>query len=522
MRKDEFMKRALLSVSDKSGIIELAQFLISQEVEIISTGGTGRLLSENNIAFTPIQEITGNPEAFGGRMKTISFQVASGLLFRRNIEKDQEDARNLGIKPIDIVVCNLYPFEEVAKRNESLESLIENIDIGGPTMIRAAAKNYPAVTTLTAPGQYKNFIENFQNQTIENRYQLALDAFTLTAHYDQFIINHLQREQSEKHPLPIANLNQSELRYGENPHQAGWLMESRNTDQAHTLANSTPLQGKPLSYNNMLDADAAWKCNSDLHHIADEDCCLTIIKHANPCGVALGEDPLTALKEAWKCDPVSSFGSVICSNKNWTPDMAEWLSDKFVEIIIAPQFDQEARKILAKKKNLRLIELAPKPRNAREMTVRSINGGFLVQEEDEKILYEYIPSSKTSLADECRELRDFGMIVNKYLKSNGITLVARRNNYAVLAGGGMGQPNRLDSLKMLAAPRAMALGFEMSNVLLISDAFFPFRDSIEVCSEVGIKNILQPGGSIRDQEVIDACDEYGIAMEFTGVRHFRH
>lgn len=516
------MKRALLSVSDKTGIIELANFLRTQNIEIISTGGTGKLLSENQIPYTAIQDITGNPEAFGGRMKTISFQVASGLLFRRSEPQDIADAKSLEIEPIDIVVCNLYPFEEVAKKKAELATLIENIDIGGPTMIRAAAKNYPSVSVLTNPKQYESFINNYTNQTIEDRYQLALDAFSMTAHYDQFIVNHLLRDQSERAPLPIVNLNQSELRYGENPHQAAWLSQVRNTEQMETLANATPLQGKALSYNNMLDADAAWKCNSDLNHIAKGQTSLTIIKHANPCGVALGENSLEALKEAWACDPVSSFGSVICSNKAWNKEMSEWLSDKFVEIIIAPSFDEGAREVLAKKKNLRLIELAPKPKNAKEMTVRSINGGLLIQEEDERVHYEYTPSSKTKLSEETQTLRDFGMIVNKYLKSNGITLVARRNNFSVLAGGGMGQPNRLDSLKMLAAPRARALEYEMSEVLLVSDAFFPFRDSIEVCAEVGIKNIIQPGGSIRDQEVIDACDEFGIAMEFTGVRHFRH
>ena len=516
------MKRALLSVSDKTGIVELAKFLVSKKIEIISTGGTGKLLAENNIEFTQIQDITGNPEAFGGRMKTISFQVASGLLYRRSVPQDQADAKELGIEPIDIVACNLYPFEEVASQNANLETLIENIDIGGPNMIRAAAKNYPSVSVLTQPTQYQAFQDKFESQTIEDRYQLALDAFSMTAHYDQFIVNHLLRDQSERAPLPFSNLNQSQLRYGENPHQAAWLFQVRNTDQPETLANATPLQGKTLSYNNLLDADAAWKCNSDLNSIADGQACLTIIKHANPCGVALGDSTEIALQEAWACDPVSSFGSVICCNKTWTSEMAQWLSDKFVEIIIAPEFSTEAREIFAKKKNLRLIELAPKPKMAREMTTRSINGGILVQEEDERIQYEYRPSSKTELSQNLKGLRDFGMVVNKYLKSNGITLVGNRNNYAVLAGGGMGQPNRLDSLKMLAAPRAQALEHNMQELLLVSDAFFPFRDSIEVCAEVGIKNILQPGGSIRDQEVIDACDEFGIAMEFTGVRHFRH
>lgn len=516
------MKRALISVSDKTGIVELAKFIHKKGFEIVSTGGTGKVLQDAKIPFTPIQEITGNPESFGGRMKTISFEISSSLLYRRDNRQDLKDANELGIKPIDLVVCNLYPFEEVAKTNGSIESLIENIDIGGPTMIRAAAKNYADVTVLTSPNQYQTFVESYDSQSKEDRFLLSLAAFKKCASYDQYIFNYLNRNFTDDFAIPLATNTSTELRYGENPHQKAWVAPIKNTNQKTSLAETIPLQGKALSYNNLLDADSAWKCNSDLYQAHPKKAVLTIIKHGNPCGVSLGAKGIKLLEDAWACDPVSSFGSVICYSHEWDTEMSNWLNDKFVEIIIAPYFTPEAKIMFQAKKNLRLIELAPKEKDRKETTVRSINGGLLIQEEDEKINYEFCTKTQTPLSSELQELRLFGMIVNKYIKSNGITLVGKKQNNFVLAGAGMGQPNRLDSLKLLAAPRARNLGHNLNDLLLISDAFFPFKDSIEVCHNEGIKNIIQPGGSIRDEEVITACDEYNIAMEFSSVRHFRH
>lgn len=516
------MKRALLSVSNKEKLVELANFLKQQEVEIISTGGTGQLLNQAGIDYTPIEQITGNPESFGGRMKTISFEIGSSILFRRHVEADQRDANALGIESIDLVVCNLYPFEQVAQKSTQLEELIENIDIGGPTMIRAAAKNYQAVTVLTSPTQYQDFIERFSTLNENDRFQYALEAFKMTAHYDQFIFNHINRNFTSNPPLPLGFTVKKELRYGENSHQKAWLIPWKNSQSKTSLAETIPLQGKALSYNNMMDADAAWKCMSELNDLFPQQATVTVIKHANPCGIATGEKLLTALKEAWACDDVSAFGSVIAMNQTVTAEIAQWFCDKFVEIIIAPQFDLQAREVFAQKKNLRLLETPCKTKDEQEMVVKSIHGGLLIQEEDELNQYEFQAVTKAKLFPNNEPLKKFGMIANKYLKSNAITLVAVKNDCLVLAGSGMGQPNRLDSLKMLAAPKAKKLGFILSETLLVSDAFFPFRDSIDVAHEVGIKNIVQPGGSIRDDEVIEACDEFNMAMEFSSVRHFRH
>jgi phosphoribosylaminoimidazolecarboxamide formyltransferase / IMP cyclohydrolase len=511
------MKRALLSVSNKENIVELAHFLISKNVEIISTGGTAKLLAENNIKITPISEVTGNPEAFGGRMKSISFQVGSALLYRRDHADDQVDAKKLNIDAIDIVVCNLYPFVEVSKKTDDLPTLIENIDIGGPTMIRAAAKNYRFVSILTSPDQYSEFISQYDKVDEEFNFQLAKQAFTMTAEYDQYIINTLDQDR-----IPVASTNSSELRYGENPHQKAWVLPWKNTTSRVTLQSASKLQGKELSYNNLVDADAGWKCTSELHELYQEKFITTIIKHANPCGVAISDDGLSSLTEAWACDPISSFGSIISFNKKVTKEIANWLSDKFVEIIIAPEFEADATEIFNKKKNLRILQTPNKPKNSKEYIVKSINGALLVQQEDEFHSYEFEDVTATKIPTEFNQLKQFGMIVNKYLKSNGIALVANRNKSLVMAGAGMGQPNRLDSLKMLAGPRALNLDYKMDEVVLISDAFFPFRDSIDVAAKMGIKYIIQPGGSIRDEEVITACNEHAIGMNFTRTRHFRH
>ncbi|MBD65852.1 MAG: bifunctional phosphoribosylaminoimidazolecarboxamide formyltransferase/IMP cyclohydrolase PurH [Halobacteriovoraceae bacterium] len=517
------IKRALLSVSDKTQIVELAHFLKEQNVEIISTGGTAQKLIENGIAITPIQEITGNPESFGGRMKTISFEIGSSLLFRRDHKSDLEDAKNLNIQGIDLVVCNLYPFEDVAKNHpDDLARLIENIDIGGPTMLRAAAKNYQYVSVLSSPNQYQEFKNNFENIENSLRLKWSCEAFTLTAHYDQLIQNVLAHHCGEL-SLPLRTNQLNELRYGENPHQKAWLAPLHTPHQKENqLACAQKLHGKELSFNNWNDTDAAWKCMSELHHHYSDQFITVVVKHANPCGVAVSQTSLTSLTQAWACDPVSSFGSIISTNKTVDIDFANWLGDKFVEIITAPDFTEEALEKLQKKKNLRLLKVGVKPQNSFEKMYKSINGALLIQEEDERCHYEYKAVTKNQIPSEMAALKTFGMICNKYLKSNSICLVGEKEDSLVIAGSGMGQPNRLDSLKLLAAPRAKQLGFNLEQTLLISDAFFPFRDSIDIASETGVKFIIQPGGSIRDEEVIAACEEHGIAMEFTHTRHFRH
>ncbi len=515
------MKRALLSVSNKENIAELATFLIKNGYELISTGGTARVLADNHIPYTPISEVTGNPEAFGGRMKTISFSVLSALLFRRENEDDCAQAKELDIKPIDLVICNLYPFKEVSRKTKDQGTLIENIDIGGPNMIRAAAKNFKSVTILTNPNQYPEFMKRFSHLYEAQRYEYALEAFKMTAEYDQYIFNHLNY-LTPNNNLPLAFTETQELRYGENPHQRSWLIPWKNSKNEVHLADAKKIQGKELSYNNLIDADAAWKCTSDLNHKYTGLDITTIIKHSTPCGVAADNNQLDSLKKAWACDPISSFGSIIAFNNTVNADIATWLQDKFVEILIAPDFTNEALELFSKKKNMRILKTPCKNKLSQEKMIKSINGAILIQDEDEYQNYEYLLQTQKSLTPSLRELRDFGMLVNKYTKSNGITLVAKKDNAFVLAGSGMGQPNRLDSLKFLAAPRAKELGYKMSDMLLISDAFFPFRDSIDEANKLGIKNIIQPGGSIRDEEVILACNQNKIAMEFSNIRHFRH
>ncbi|MBL7665944.1 MAG: bifunctional phosphoribosylaminoimidazolecarboxamide formyltransferase/IMP cyclohydrolase [Bacteriovoracaceae bacterium] len=507
------IKKALISVSDKSGLLELAKKLKQHQVEIISTGGTAKFLEENKIKTTPIQEITGNPEAFGGRMKTISFEIGSALLFRRFNSSDLSDVEKLNIPQIDLVVCNLYPFEKVAASTTNEDELIENIDVGGPTMIRAAAKNYESVTVLTDPSQYEIFINEFEasaQMSFETRKKFAFAAFAKTAKYDQFIVNTF-----------VGEADKQELRYGENPHQKAWLAKLDNT-KARGVAGAEVLQGKELSYNNLLDADAAWKCTSEIYNQFPKNKSVSIIKHANPCGAASGTNNLEVLKSAWACDATSAFGGILCFSHELDKECAQWLVDKFIEIVIAPSFSAEALKIFSSKKNVRLLKTPLNPPTAGEMVYRSIAGGMLIQNEDEYTTPQFALKTKKEFPQAKMKLAEFGLCVGKYLKSNAITLVTIQDEIYVLAGAGMGQPNRLDSLKMLAAPRALANQHALEDCILISDAFFPFRDSVEVAAATGIKYIVQPGGSIRDQEVVDACNEFGIAMVFTSERHFRH
>ncbi|AZZ36711.1 bifunctional phosphoribosylaminoimidazolecarboxamide formyltransferase/IMP cyclohydrolase PurH [Bdellovibrio sp. qaytius] len=514
------IKRALISVSDKTGIDKIAKFLFEYKVELISTGGTKKYLEELGLPVTSVESLTGNPEAFGGRMKSISFQVSSGLLFRRYVDQDQKESKALNINPIDLVICNLYPFEKYMNQNSTEDVLIENIDIGGPLMLRAAAKNYESVTVLSGTHEYMNFMthfmENKANTSFEFRRAQAVKTFVRIAEYDQAIAQELTKNY-------LPEMNQT-LRYGENPHQTASLRLTNNTDSQITLAKAQFIQGKELSYNNWMDADSAWRVMSDIAHTNKDKFVTAVIKHANPCGLAATNDSHDSLLEAWNGDNISAFGGIIACSYTVEAKHAEFLTQNFIEVLIAPDFTQEALELFAKKKNVRLLKTPLREYNQKETMMRSISGGMLIQDEDERSLKseEAKTVTKIPLSQHHQSLVDFGVIACKHLKSNGIALVAKTTNGFSLVGTGMGQPNRLDSLRLLAVHRAKMKNIAMNEVLMISDAFFPFADSVDVCNEVGIKAIVQPGGSIRDNEVIAACDKYGISMLMTGVRHFRH
>ncbi len=516
------IKRALLSVSDKEEIVELAKVLASKSVEIISTGGTKKKLEEAGIKVTPIESVTGNPEAFGGRMKTISFQVGSALLFRRFNNQDLKDSKALGIEPIDLVVCNLYPFEDYVKKGETnLDVLIENIDIGGPTMIRAAAKNYEGVTILTNPNQYKIFCEEFETSgevSFKKRKFFSLEAFRLTASYDLMVNNYLTLNDDSNALVPNINLlDSTELRYGENSHQRALLYKNNNKGIAHAVK----IQGKDLSYNNLLDADAAWKVAGDASLALKGKTSVSVIKHLNPCGLAVGDNSLEVLELAWAGDPVSAFGGIIATTCKVTKEFAEFFDKKFIEVLIAPDFDSDALDYLSKKKNLRVLK-SPNYQPNNEQIVRSISGGMLIQNEDEGLDTEFRIVTKNNEIEKDHELNQFGIMAAKHLKSNAIAFVLKTKDVFQLVGAGMGQPNRIDSLRKLCLPRIQEKLIEPNELTMISDAFFPFADTIEVCAKFNIKKIIQPGGSIRDDEVIKAADQNNISMLFTGRRHFRH
>ena len=520
------VKRALVSVSDKAELESIAQKLAEKNVEIISSGGTGKFLQERGIAFTPVEKVTGNPEAFGGRMKTLSFQISSSLLFRRGHAEDEKQAKELGITPIDLVICNLYPFEEVAKKSTDWDEIVENIDIGGPTMIRAAAKNYAAVAVVTCPSQYGMVIRDL-NETggsirAETRQKLSLDAFRHTAAYDSLISARMEKEWGEEQrtiSIPVAT--GEALRYGENPHQKSWV----HADPFNPgIAGAEPLQGKELSYNNLLDADAAWRSCGDIAALglAGYPAAVSIIKHLSPCGLALGKTPLAALETAWAGDPVSSFGGILCFNAPVDADVAEWLGKKFVEVILAPSFTEEAKKIFAAKPNLRLLEIAPYRGDEKAMMVRSISGGFVVQQEDEGGDAEFKPMTSRPFPPAHADLARFGVMACKHLKSNAIGIFKVNDAGFSMIGAGMGNPNRLVSMKQ-AVEKAHENGHkDLSEAMLVSDAFFPFADNIGIAAAAGIRYIVQPGGSVKDKEVIAACNDSDIAMTFTGRRHFRH
>lgn len=520
------LKRALISVSDKSGLEDLARKLQSLQVEIISSGGTGKFLQSLGIAYTPIEKVTGNPECFGGRMKTLSFQVASALLFRRDNVEDIVQAKELGIAPIDLVVCNLYPFETVAGSSSDWTEIVENIDIGGPTLIRAAAKNAVSVGVVTNPAHYADILRDL-NETrgalrSATRDLLAMEAFRHTARYDGMVAAKMEERLGvETRTIVISPADAKELRYGENPHQKSWVHAA---PFQQGLAGAVPLQGKELSYNNLLDADAAWRSCGDitLTGVAHYPAAVSIIKHLSPCGLALAKTPLEALELAWAGDTVSSFGGILCFNLEVDEVAAAWLKNRFVEVIIAPSYTDAALKLFADKPNLRLLQAPLYDGKRAETVVRSISGGYLVQQEDTGVDADFKPVTGVSFPAEKTDLARFGVMACKHLKSNAIGIVVENGNGLSMVGAGMGNPNRLVSMKQ-AVDKARENGYtDLKEAVLVSDAFFPFPDNIAVAAGAGLRYIIQPGGSVKDKDVIKACEEQDIAMAFTGRRHFRH
>ncbi|EGQ9138067.1 MULTISPECIES: bifunctional phosphoribosylaminoimidazolecarboxamide formyltransferase/IMP cyclohydrolase [Vibrio] len=524
------IRRALISVSDKTGIVEFAQALAERGVDILSTGGTARLLAEQGIAVTEVSDYTGFPEMMDGRVKTLHPKVHGGVLGRRG--QDDDVMEKHGINPIDMVVVNLYPFAEtVAKEGCTLADAVENIDIGGPTMVRSAAKNHKDVTIVVNAGDYGRVIAemdaNEKSLTLETRFDLAIAAFEHTAAYDGMIANYFgtmvrsygeNKEGDEESKFPRTFNQQFEkkqdMRYGENSHQAAAFYVEANPQEA-SVSTARQIQGKALSYNNIADTDAALECVKEFN----EPACV-IVKHANPCGVALGKDILEAYNRAYQTDPTSAFGGIIAFNQELDAETATAIVERqFVEVIIAPSVSAEAIEVVAAKKNVRLLECGEWTTKTTGFDVKRVNGGLLVQDRDQGMvsLDDLKVVSKRQPTEE--ELKDalFCWKVAKYVKSNAI--VYSKSDMTI--GVGAGQMSRVYSAK-IAGIKAADEGLQVEGCVMASDAFFPFRDGIDAAAEAGIKCVIQPGGSMRDDEVIAAADEHGMAMIFTGMRHFRH
>ncbi len=517
------VKQALISVSDKTGIIELAQGLNQLGITIISTGGTAKLLQDKGIPVTEVSDYTGFPEMLDGRVKTLHPKVHAGILARRDLPEHVQAMKQSSIPTIDLVVVNLYPFSQtVAKPNCSIEDAIENIDIGGPTMIRAAAKNYQHVSVVTDAEDYPLILTEIKvnNGTISQalRFKLAQKAFSHTAAYDSAISNYLtaiNEDQTHDQFPERLNINLTKaqsLRYGENPHQAAAFYRDL-TPLDGSLSSYTQLQGKELSFNNIADTDTAWECVKSF----DEPACV-IIKHANPCGVAVAENPLDAYQLAFATDPTSAFGGIIAFNRALDKPVAEAIINQFVEVIIAPKITEDARQVLVKKKNVRVLTV-PLVAGINPFDFKRVGGGLLVQTPDDHNLIADELKVVTKLKPTPQQLQDFlfAWRVAKFVKSN--TIVFCTNGQTL--GVGAGQMSRIDSAR-IASIKAQHAGLSLEGSVVASDAFFPFRDGLDVVVEAGAKAVIQPGGSIRDDEVIAAADEQGITMVFTGVRHFRH
>ncbi|MDO4910574.1 MAG: bifunctional phosphoribosylaminoimidazolecarboxamide formyltransferase/IMP cyclohydrolase [Corynebacterium sp.] len=515
------IKRALISVYDKTGLEELAKGLDAQGVEIVSTGSTAAKIAALGIKVTPVEELTGFPECLEGRVKTLHPRVHAGILADTRKEDHLAQLDELGVAPFQLVVVNLYPFRETVASGADFDACVEQIDIGGPSMVRAAAKNHPSVAVVVSPQSYDSVLEAVKNGgfTREQRTVLAMEAFRHTADYDVAVATWLG-EQVEQTEFPAwvgyAYDRGHELRYGENPHQAAALYTSASE---YGIAQAKQLHGKEMSYNNYTDGDAAWRAAWD-----HEKTCVAIIKHANPCGIAVSDvDIADAHRRAHACDPVSAFGGVIATNRPVSVEMAKQVAEIFTEVIIAPAYEEGALEVLEQKKNIRILECEAPSRTGKEL--RPISGGMLVQQRDAIDAEGDDPANWTLVAGEPADATllaelEFAWRGVRAVKSNAILLT--RDGATV--GVGMGQVNRVDAAK-LAVERANTLAGEEERArgaVAASDAFFPFADGFEILANAGVKAVVQPGGSIRDNEVIEAAKAHGVTMYLTGSRHFAH
>jgi len=528
------IQTALISVSDKTGIVDFAQALAQRGVRLLSTGGTARLLAEAGLAVTEVAQHTGSPEILDGRVKTLHPKIHGGLLARRDSAEHLQTLEEHGIDRIDLLAVNLYPFREtIDKAGCTFADAIENIDIGGPAMLRAAAKNHGTpeggVTVVIDPVDYSRVLADMDGPqggpSYALRLELATKAYAHTAAYDGAIAAYLsslavaepaQDQAPERQPWPriltIQAQQQQVLRYGENPHQAAAFYVDHPL-RAGLLGSYRQLQGKELSYNNIADADAAWECARSFQGSA-----CVIVKHANPCGVALGDSPLQAYQQALKTDPTSAFGGIIAFNRPVDEATAQAVSKQFVEVLLAPGYSSEALAVFAAKKNVRVLEI-PQGDARNAFDVKRVGGGWLVQDPDDHQVEESDFKVVTRLAPTEQQMNDlaFAWKVAKYVKSNAIVFVGN----GMTLGVGAGQMSRIDSAR-IASIKAENAGLALAGSAVASDAFFPFRDGLDVVADAGATCVIQPGGSMRDNEVIDAANERGIAMVFTGARHFRH
>jgi len=525
MNQMKQIKRALISVWDKTGLDLLAKQLSECGIEIISSGGTAKFLRNSGLEVKDVSEITEFPEMLDGRVKTLHPKIHGGILAIRDNNSHIEDLKNNNIESIDLVIVNFYPFEEtIKKENVSFQETIENIDIGGPTIVRAAAKNFQDVAVIVDTEDYSLLISKIKNNQIQVdpqlNYELAKKAFSYVSNYDASISNHLgilnidNSKKSMPDTLTLHYTKAYDLRYGENPHQSASFFVQNNIDDA-CVANSKQLQGKELSLNNIYDADSCYETVKEF----SENACV-IVKHNNPCGAATHENQLQAYIDARDCDPVSAFGGIVAFNKKVTKEVAEEISKTFIEVLIAPSYEDSALEILSSKQNLRVLqspELKKSKSNLKD--IKKVVGGVLYQDSDntsDEDFDDYKVATKVKPSDEDIQTLKLAWKICKNVKSNAI--VFARDNKTV--GIGAGQMNRVNSVQLATIKSKEHFGTEGS--VLASDAFFPFRDGIDEAAKAGVKAIVQPGGSIRDDEVIEACDEHGIAMIFVGVRHFKH
>ncbi|MBI1910703.1 MAG: bifunctional phosphoribosylaminoimidazolecarboxamide formyltransferase/IMP cyclohydrolase [Deltaproteobacteria bacterium] len=524
------IRRAIISVTDKTGIVDFAKELSAAGVEIISTGGTAELIRNAGVTVIPIQSYTGFPEMLDGRLKTLHPKIHGGILGIRDNATHQKEMETNGILPIDMVVVNLYAFEDTIAKGCTLEHAIENIDIGGPTMIRAAAKNYNDVAVVVDPADYGRIVKEMHDKknclSLQTRFSLAKKVFQLTARYDAAISNYLgsvpeipEAEPMKRFPetFTVQYEKVQDLRYGENPHQAAAFYRIRSKG-IPGLGDAKQLQGKELSFNNILDLNAALQIAVEFHEPA-----AVIIKHNNPCGTAISKAGLLeAYKKAYACDTVSAFGGIVGFNRPVTKEVAEILNQIFLEAVIAPKFEKDALDVFNAKKNLRVIETGEIKQEHRsfgptDLDIKRVSGGVLLQTLDLESASDLKTVTKRGPNEKELENLIFAWNVCKHVKSNAIIFA----NDGRTVGVGAGQMSRIDSTR-IAVLKAKDAGLEVKGSVMASDAFFPFRDNVDMAAEHGVTAIIQPGGSIRDEEVIKAADEHGIAMVFTGIRHFKH